>query len=138
MLDLIATGISRLNVYRKRVNAFNFKLKTPFIVILVVYTMAAVLPFIAAFVFLMIQAIVEKKPDVDKFIKLGSVFISDSFITFIAFAVGLTIDSNDNGISDMFEGGGKYSLSHTIDDDNNKEGNIVDKLLIDKQNEDKK
>lgn len=138
MLDLVTTGIKSLARYGKKLGGYNMRLKKPFIIILIVYTLVAVLPFIAAFFFLMIQAIVEHKPDIDRFIKLGSVFISDSFIAFIAFAVGLTIDSNDNGIADMFEGNGKYSYSHTIDDNENPENNVLDKMLQEKKDKDSK
>ena len=109
MFKILSGYLSHLNNYAKRAGIFATELKTPFLWILGIYVTLAILPFIAAFVFLMITAIVKDKPDIDAFIKLGSTIISAPAITFVAFIAGFIIDNNNDGIPDHFQSDGKYS-----------------------------
>lgn len=66
----------------------------PIKIIVGLYIAMAVLPFIAAFIFLMIQAIMYGHPDIDRFIKLGSTIIGEPAISFVTFILGLCINGD--------------------------------------------
>lgn len=55
------------------------------------YLIFGTLPFIAAFIFLMIQAI-NGQPNIEELIKLGSTVIGESAISFVTFLLGLCVD----------------------------------------------
>lgn len=58
------------------------------------YLIIGILPFLAAFIFLTIQAL-NGQPDVDEYIKLGSTVIGESAISFVTFLLGLCVDGKE-------------------------------------------
>jgi hypothetical protein len=81
-----------LSGYTDTIGATILAFKNPIKIIVAIYIVMAILPFVAAFVFLMIQAIVYNHPDVDKFIKLGATIIGEPAISFVTFILGLCIN----------------------------------------------
>ena len=81
-MDKYTSILRSLSRYTDTLGATILTFKNPIKMVVAIYIVMAILPFIAAFTFLMIQAIVHNHPDIDKFIKLGATIIlvtTDSF-----------------------------------------------------------
>lgn len=89
--SLQKTVISKLLSYCSTLGSSILSVSNPIKVAVGLYLIIGVLPFIVAFVFLMINAI-NGQPDIDRFIKLGSTLIGDSAVSFVTFILGLCID----------------------------------------------
>ena len=85
------TVTSKLISYCSTLGSSILSISNPIKLVVGLYVLVGILPFIAAFVFLMINA-VNGKPDIDEFIKLGSTLIGESAISFVTFILGLCID----------------------------------------------
>lgn len=89
--SLQKTVTSKLISYCSTLGSSILSISNPIKLVVGLYVLVGILPFIAAFVFLMINA-VNGKPDIDEFIKLGSTLIGESAISFVTFILGLCID----------------------------------------------
>lgn len=89
--SLQKTVASKLLSYCSTLGSSILSASNPIKLVVGLYVLVGILPFIAAFVFLMINA-VNGNPDIDKFIKLGSTLIGESSISFVTFILGLCID----------------------------------------------
>lgn len=89
--SLQKTVTSKLISYCSTLGSSILSASNPIKLVVGLYVLVGILPFIAAFVFLMINA-VNGKPDIDEFIKLGSTLIGESAISFVTFILGLCID----------------------------------------------
>lgn len=89
--SLQKTVTSKLISYCSTLGSSILSISNPIKAVVGLYVLVGILPFIAAFIFLMINA-VNGKPDIDEFIKLGSTLIGESAISFVTFILGLCID----------------------------------------------
>ena len=89
--SLQKTVTSKLLSYCSTLGSSILSISNPIKAVVGLYVLVGILPFIAAFIFLMINA-VNGKPDIDEFIKLGSTLIGESAISFVTFILGLCID----------------------------------------------
>lgn len=89
--SLQKTVTSKLISYCSTLGSSILSISNPIKLVVGLYVLVGILPFIAAFIFLMINA-VNGKPDIDEFIKLGSTLIGESAISFVTFILGLCID----------------------------------------------
>lgn len=89
--SLQKTVTTKLLYYCSTLGSSIISVGNPIKIAVGIYVLVGILPFIAAFVFLMINAI-NGKPDIDEFIKLGSTLIGESAISFVMFILGLCID----------------------------------------------
>ena len=89
--SLQKTVTSKLLSYCSTLGSSILSISNPIKLVVGLYVLVGILPFIAAFIFLMINA-VNGKPDIDEFIKLGSTLIGESAISFVTFILGLCID----------------------------------------------
>ena len=110
-MSIISKAASSILAFGKK-SIFHTSLKGPFIIILIIYVLMIVLPYFTSYVLLLIQAMSDK-PDIvdksiDKMIKLFTLAASESIMLAAAFIGGLLSDDNQNGISDIFDKGGKY------------------------------
>ena len=110
-MSIISKAASSILAFGKK-SIFHTSLKGPFIIILIIYVLMIVLPYFTSYVLLLIQAMSDK-PDIvdksiDKMIKLFTLAASENIMLAAAFIGGLLTDDNQNGISDIFDKGGKY------------------------------
>ena len=91
-MDKYTSILRSLSRYTDTLGATILTFKNPIKMVVAIYIVMAILPFIAAFTFLMIQAIVHNHPDIDKFIKLGGTIIGEPAISFVTFILGLCIN----------------------------------------------
>lgn len=110
-MSIISKAVSSILAFGKK-SIFHTSLKGPFIIILIIYVLMIVLPYFTSYVLLLMQAMSDK-PDIvdksiDKMIKLFTLAASESIMLAAAFIGGMLTDDNQNGISDIFDKGGKY------------------------------
>ena len=110
-MSIISKAASSILAFGKK-SIFHTSLKGPFIIILIIYVLMIVLPYFTSYILLLMQAMSDK-PDIvdksiDKMIKLFTLAASESIMLAAAFIGGLLTDDNGNGISDIFDKGGKY------------------------------
>lgn len=89
IFDKFVTSLTR---YKDNLGATIMSFSRPIKIIMIVYITMAILPFIAAYAFLMIDAIYHNHADIDRFIKLGSTIIGEPAVSFVTFILGLCIN----------------------------------------------
>ena len=105
-MSIISKVASSILAFGKK-SIFHTSLKGPFIIILIIYVLMIVLPYL-----LLIQAM-SNNPDIvdksiDKMIKLFTLAASESIMLAAAFIGGMLTDNDHSGIPDLFDKGGKY------------------------------
>lgn len=91
-MSILDKVLSSLNKYKDNIAVTIISFNKPIKIIMAMYVTMAILPFIAAFVFLMINALQHGSADIDRFIKLGSTIIGEPAVSFVTFILGLCIN----------------------------------------------
>lgn len=131
METIIKKYLSKLSSYKDSLGAIFVSSSRTIKIVAIVYILLALLPFITAYIFLIIEFFYHDMYDVDRLIKLGSTIISDSATGFVLFILGL-VTNGEKMINNKIAGNSSIMNKYL------KDNNLQVKPYTEEQNTGKK
>lgn len=131
MEAIVKKFISKLSSYKDSLGSIFVSSSKTIKIVAILYIIIALLPFITAYIFLLLEFFYHDMYDIDRTIKLGSTIIGDSATGFVLFILGL-VTNGEKMINN------KIASNSSIMDKYLKDNNLQVKSYTEEQNTGKK
>lgn len=131
MEAIVKKFISKLSSYKDSLGSIFVSSSKTIKIVAILYIIIALLPFITAYIFLLLEFFYHDMYDIDRTIKLGSTIIGDSATGFVLFILGL-VTNGEKMVNN------KIASNSSIMDKYLKDNNLQVKSYTEEQNTGKK